>query len=164
MNKPVSFELAKLLKEKDYRVQTEHFYSKYGSIHNLKPSREYEHLHENSYQLEQYFDGIYDWNQFTEDVDLSMRSAYNETADSSNCLCSAPTIAEVVMWLYDTHNLWITVDPPNGKRKTTWNYFVWGDIKLHSASSQLMHENSGYLEPNKAYEAAIKYTLENIIK
>lgn len=159
MNTPVSFELAKLLKEKDYRLETERFYSKYGSIHNLKPSREYEHLHENSYRLEQYFDGIYDWNQFTEDVDLSMRSAYNETGDSSNCLCSAPTIAEVVMWLYEKHEIWISVEPPFPRRIVLWEYYV------HNANERIsLGQNSGYNAPIEAFEAAIKYTLENIIK
>jgi hypothetical protein len=82
MNTPVSFELAKLLKEKEYkdknmlgtvRLSEPEYYDPNGIIHNIKDIFE-----EKDYKIEDCF--------------------------------NAPTIAEVVMWLYEKHWIWIGVE------------------------------------------------------
>jgi hypothetical protein len=64
----------------------------------------------------------------------------------------APTIADVVMWLYETHNIWIEVSRGYDKDKYLYQYFI-------DKNSQ----EFGFKTPIKAYEAAIEYTLNNLI-
>jgi hypothetical protein len=74
----------------------------------------------------------------------------------------APTIAEVVMWLYEEHGVWINVDVDiNGKfrhivRKYNSNDRAWEVRKSFTISEYC---NS----PTEAYETAIKYTLKKLI-
>ena len=112
MNTPVSFELAKLLKEKGIIFQTKEYYSSDTKVTSV---------------------------------------SYNEFA--------APTIADVVMWLYEKHEIWISVEPPFPRRIVLWEYYIQ---KANHRTS--LGQNSGYNTPIEAYEAAIKYTLENHIK
>lgn len=69
------------------------------------------------------------------------------------CECEAPTIAEVVMWLYEKHGIWISTlqHTKNGKG-------VYFESFLNAITF------SGYDSPTEAYETAILYTLKNIIK
>jgi hypothetical protein len=66
---------------------------------------------------------------------------------------SAPTIAEVVMWLYDKHGIWISVDPENDAN--AWFYTI-----SHNKSETIFGNLNS---PTEAYEAAIEYTLTNLI-
>lgn len=61
------------------------------------------------------------------------------------------TIADVVMWLYDKHDIWVEVVRP--VRETRFRFCV-------NKFASVVCFNS----PTEAYEAAIKYTLEHIIK
>lgn len=79
MNTPVSFELAKLLKKKEFldkniygevRLSQPKFYDNDGIIHNIKDA--------------------------FEKTELNLRKCYN-----------APTISVVVMWLHEKHGIWI---------------------------------------------------------
>ena len=69
----------------------------------------------------------------------------------------APTIAEVVMWLYEKHGIWISVlQMLNNGERVTWyaSYYEQGvgeDIEIY------------YNSPTDAYQAAIEYTLNNLI-
>ena len=67
---------------------------------------------------------------------------------------SAPTIAEVVMWLYKEHGIWISVDLEN--YTGTWFFTISYN------NSETIFGN--YSTPTEAYEAAIEYTLNNLIK
>lgn len=120
MNGPVSFELAKLLKEKGFN--------------------------EPCTQL--YFDG--------ELKDITIQKvSYDDTLSSRYYI--VPTIAEVVMWLYEKHGIWISVlQMLNNGETVTWyaSYYEQGvgeDIEVYYNSSI------------EAYEEAIKYSLENLI-
>lgn len=107
MNTPVSFELAKLLKEKG-------------------------------------FDGNHEYMVFT--------SVETEIYPEGE-LFLKPTIAEVVMWLYDKHGIWISVLP-----SYTWNYTLYSKI-----THLQMHSDGLFNSPTEAYEAAIEYALNNLI-
>jgi hypothetical protein len=63
-----------------------------------------------------------------------------------NRLCSAPTIAETCMWLYEKHGIWISVDSIDDST-----------IFRHCFS------NIDFNSPTEAYEDAIEYTLNNLI-
>ena len=67
-----------------------------------------------------------------------------------------PTIAEVVMWLYEKHNIWISVDPENDK--DTWFHTI-----SYNKSETIFGNYNTYNSPTEAYEAAIEYTLNNLL-
>lgn len=136
MNKEVSFKLALLLDEKkfgEYNL-TEYHYNREDYYRQGKLCIEKGHLLHN----EDYPYNVY------------------------NGQLNAPTIAEVLMWLYEKHGVWINVDVDiNGKfrhivRKYNSNDKAWEVIKSFTISEYC---NS----PTEAYEAAIKYTLENLV-
>ena len=68
----------------------------------------------------------------------------------------SPTIADVVMWLYDKHGIWIEVivEQPN--------HFGYDVFKVKNNISQV-EEFISFNSPTEAYEAAIEYTLTNLI-
>ena len=118
MNTPVSFELAKLLKEKGFDV---------------------------SVRTAWYIDEVGYW---------KIPMNHNQ----SNVKYSAPTIAEVVMWLYEKHEIWVIVIPEllNGVEiryyPSVFEQGIGEDIEVY------------YNSPTEAYEAAIEYCLTNLIK
>lgn len=73
--------------------------------------------------------------------------------------CFAPTIAEVVMWLYEKHGIWIVVIP---KRKDKGLF--WGG-HIDTGKDEFMKSyGSNFNSPAEAYEAAIEYALKTLIK
>lgn len=68
----------------------------------------------------------------------------------------APTIAEVVMWLYEKHRIWISVQPRN---EEFWRY----DIYTEKVQSTRCYKLAQHKSPTEAYEAAIEYCLNNLI-
>lgn len=86
-------------------------------------------------------------------------------------LIERPTIAEVVMWLYEKYGIWINPAP----RLSSW-IFTIQEIKTSSNNSLVdidFYGTNDYLKskgvptimlsPTEAYEAAINYTLNNLI-
>lgn len=66
----------------------------------------------------------------------------------------APTIAEVVMWLYERHGIWIYI-----KQGYKWEWY----IETVANHPELKYYDGLEDSPTEAYEAAIKHTLENLI-
>ena len=69
---------------------------------------------------------------------------------------AAPTIAEVVMWLYEKHGIWVSV---TFKRHSQNKHFSYNIRQANGIETYLWEHNS----PTEAYEAAIEYTLNNLI-
>ncbi len=180
MNTPVNFELAKLLKEKGYDLSTEGFYPKpkcklfgidehgryYPIVNKTQSSFHGKPL--------VYFHG--------KAVVLKEENYYN-----------APTISEVVMWLYEKHGIWI--ESTMGKDHTgvwfDWDIFstitprkddVFGEegveyedspnekwLNYDTTYSSMIDEHFATMDkkscssPAEAYEAAIEYTLKNLL-
>ena len=74
------------------------------------------------------------------------------------------TIADVVMWLYEKHGIWVSV------KTIKWNYehntirFNYNICKFnHNNSSDITDVVYDFNSPTEAYEAAIEYTLKNLI-
>jgi hypothetical protein len=126
MNTSVNFEIAKLLKEKGFNVECCEFY----------------YMENNPNKLEESFNKNKKW-------DFNFKNEYLKPYKS----ISAPTIAEVVMWLYEKHGIWISVDPENDT--DTWFFTISYN------NSETIFGN--YSTPTEAYEAAIEYTLNNLI-
>jgi len=65
----------------------------------------------------------------------------------------SPTIADVVMWLYDKYGVWISVDPENDTN--TWFHTI-----THGKSVTVFGNYSSLTE---AYEAGIEHILTDLI-
>ena len=127
MNTPVSFPIAKLLKEKEFNLKVITFY-------------DYERL-STPFDKQRQLDGLINYNPIN----------WNST---KNHYTSAPTIADVVMWLYKNHKIWISADPDNDINNT------WFHTISHGTSTTIFGNYSSLTE---AYEAGIEDVLINII-
>lgn len=76
---------------------------------------------------------------------------------------SAPTISEVVMWLYETHDIWIMVDMTGSKKFYPRGRMIDKKGKHHVGDFKYNNERLIYNSPTEAYEAAILYCLTNLI-
>ena len=78
----------------------------------------------------------------------------------------APTISEVVMWLYEKHGIWIEVRHIKTFNVNRFHIIIW-DYKDTSDYMTIHCDNGvGYEvwdSPTEAYEAAIEYTLKNLL-
>ena len=74
---------------------------------------------------------------------------------------SAPTIAEVVMWLYEKHEIWISTIPYNDEELSQT---LWENTTIHIADNYNdFSDYTFYHSPTEAYSQAIEYTLKNLI-
>jgi len=73
---------------------------------------------------------------------------------------SAPTIAEVVMWLYEKYGVWIDVslNQYSKPKDLQWMYSI-----VFTQDCTYSHSPKSFNSPTEAYEAAILYTLNNLI-
>ena len=89
------------------------------------------------------------------DLEGNLPFNYNECFIKENWnhnpyLFSAPTIAEVVMWLYEKRGIWISV---NYDQETQWYYNI---VHISEKGGNLVDKFNSLTE---AYEAAIEYAL-----
>ena len=141
MNTPVSYELAKLLKEKGFDIPVRNYYLQ-------KEKGEY--LHE-GFEDDYWGDNrIVNWNKDV--VGIKPFQGF----------VSAPSISDVVMWLYEKHIIWIQVKP--GGRLETWDFIVQKKNNNFAVPFFEIKQHKPYFNsPTEAYEAAIEYTLNNLI-
>ena len=119
MNTPVSFELAKLLKEKGFKSESKAFYDGSGEL-----------LH------------------YNHSNNVMQRFRYE-----------APTISEVVMWLYEKHGIWIGVICDVGNDLL----FTFKIYSTNIGEERCIVNGNMYESPTEDYEAAIEYTLKNLL-
>lgn len=142
MNIPIKYPIAKLLKEKGFDEQCYYYY---------------EHAITEAYNEQDGYSGPFGW----EKGETNYQSGFhinNSKYDSSNeawLLCSAPTIAEVCMWLYEKHGIWIYPF-----RHDFNNQFYW---HIDTAREDEFTSDNVFNSPTEAYTAAIEYTLNNLI-
>lgn len=123
MNTPVSFQLASLLKEKGFDIPCRE-----GWVNYLKS-----------------FTGE------TRMPDYESNLVMDRLGNSH--LIERPTISQVVMWLYEKHKIWISVDPDNDI--DTWFYTI-----SHGTSTTVFGNYSG---PIEVYEKGIEHVLNSMI-
>ena len=138
MNTPVSFELAKLLKEKGF---------------DTIDCNGYYHI----------------CNGYTK----GYAHCYSDVNTQKEDAILAPTIADVAMWLYDKHGIWINIYYKSKYKSWDYEYtnINWSqeeaDKKLeediHNLLDNIFNAKIKYNSPTEAYEAAIEYTLKNLI-
>lgn len=148
MNTPVSFELAKLLKEKGFNNECSFFYSVMeGEEGKLLPvTSSLEHVMEYSKKGYKFFDE-------STDKTLIHQTLRNDYAKGT---VTAPTIAEVVMWIYNKHGIWVISKKVNGLNK-------WFAQIYKNNANDLCDTNIINISPTEAYTAAIEYTLKELI-
>lgn len=130
MNTPVSFEIAKLLKEKGF----------------------------DSYITSQYIQFDYSDNSWKLKTNQEYKDLDSDIGIGNKIRISAPTIAEVVMWLYEKYEKWLIVRPYLGK----WVFEVQKKPSpLISCTS--IHNYKLHNSPTEAYEAAIEYCLTKLL-
>ena len=78
--------------------------------------------------------------------------SYDDTLSSRYYI--APTIAEVIMWLYEKHGIWISVKLGYGHEYV---------VQSTQSPFSFIYSDGTYNSPTEAYEAAIEYTLKNLI-
>ena len=148
MNTPVKFELAKLLKDKGFDMLTKKYYE-----HALTSQIDEE---TNDYV------GTFGWKKGETNIQSYNFINNHPNVDLSNenwYMCSAPTIAEVVMWLYEKHEIWIISSYELAEDNITKEWF-WIAIK---DGEEVAFNYGGYTSPTEAYEAAITYCLNNLL-
>ena len=158
----VSFELAKLLKEKRFDIPTKKYYE-----YALKSKKD----------KQDGYSGSFGWKK----GELNLQSDYFQNNSKSDFtsemwyMCSAPTISEVVMWLYEKHGIWIHVHQEtkiNGLELIGTGKFQ-GFIGRINHTSIFGKKIKGDIpdgpyrkpvdSPTEAYEAAIEYCLTELI-
>lgn len=150
MNTNVSFELAKLLKEKGFDEYTEFFWDEESLAEPIFYAEKYNIICNRIH----YYGAIPSVNNSY----IEKYTTYVEKEDESEDMyerVSAPTIAEVVMWIYKKHDIWIYVD------FSTIHKWFYCNLDLKDNSRV---DSSQYNSPEEAYEAGIIYTLNNLIQ
>jgi hypothetical protein len=159
MKYPISFRNAKILKEKGWKSPTLHFYFEdgelkentlqettgmdYGSVFEIEASELFENWN----------DGWLTKKTGRRCFGCSKSQGYLETF-------SAPTVYEVLMWLYDEHEIWITAEPSVNDDGTITNiYKIFKGGRLFDIS----RISSGFRSLEGAYDAAIFDTLDELI-
>jgi hypothetical protein len=123
MNTPITLQLAKLLKAKGYDKKCyKYFHSNFGE--------EYEYTLKGS--------------------DGELCTNWNIEKNYPQDFISAPTISEVVMWIYEKYGVWISVN---------LNFKYQIETKKHG----ILHTKDEFNSLTEAYEAAIEYTLNYLI-
>ena len=134
MNKPVKFSTAKLLKEKGFKEPVVKCYATFKEnivIHSIYNSEIPEDMNGTRHEI--------------------IPNVYPNPP-----YYSAPTIAQVIMWLYDKYGIWIGVQKD------------WDDGECLGFEA-IIDGNDGITttktvnSPTEAYEAAILYCLTNLI-
>lgn len=125
MDKEISFNLAKLLKEKGFIDKTFQAYVYRGVEHQ-----------EHSYKG-RLTDKIY------------------------HCDIPAPTIAQVVMWLYEKYDTWIWVTPTTNEHGDLMFTFHFTRTNLPKFKQ---HNGGKYSSPKEAYETSIENILNQLNK
>lgn len=146
----VSFDIAKLLKEKGFDEKCSHYWQNETSEYSMPKE-------------------IYKWTD----------SALANTEISDSERFSAPTQSLALKWLREVHNIVIEINmddymtTTDGKLKVTYSYMIWTFIQHlgETGLTDARYDDRAFWQENvkvgqsyeEAVEAAIEYCLENLI-
>lgn len=156
MNNTVTYSLAKLLEEKGFDKHTQANWWILAKDHsenyrkNLLVDESKIFFAKDSYELE-----------------LKTRID-EETEHNVYHVLGVPTIADVVMWLYEKHGIWISVHEEGCKGYIGFDFNIvfLGNHEKNIIGQEILYKNLGetvFNSPTEAYQAAILYTLNNLI-
>lgn len=133
----VTFEVAKLLKEKVFNEEVRTYYDEFGKEHDLS-------------------------DDFS-DIKNTDIDAYPEFVDSLDFHCTRPTQQMAMRWLREIHNLYIEIQI-DYRQETNYKALWFASILKFCSSGNIRKGNvQNKLSYESAAEAAIKYCLENLI-
>lgn len=152
----VTFEQAKLLKEKGFNIECNHYY---------------EHALTSLVDQQDGYSGPFGW----EKGELNYQSGYFinniESVDTSNeswYLCARPEQWQVVEWLRVNYGIWVEVTPDSYGEE--WfvtckpcSKKVWDDIELRSKVHLSKLHFLFYKTPQEAHSTAFDYILKELI-
>ena len=145
MNTLLSFEIAKLLKEKGFDAPCIYFFTENRELYCLHPAESY--------------NGFTPKNEFDLELDCEYPFEYNNL----KAICKAPTIAEVVMWCFNKYKYSIEYSmniPESGEYDGCYvfNGLIKGseDYKL-----KIFYTSKDYPTAEKALEDTINHFLIN---
>lgn len=133
LSKEVTFELAKLLKEKRFD----------------KPTRQRYFIAENI-----------DSDMFPFLQEECTLHTWNDYDDSSTSYYSAPTIGEVIDWLYEKYKFWINVEMDYSY--SIERIYFYGKVKWFEENYINISTTRSFNLQTEAYNAIIEYCLERI--
>lgn len=140
----VSFETAKLLKEKGFPQEYDLYHS---MVYN-------EEDYEDEYEVQRMV-------LQTRLVKAGTLSSYPVGIPEPKCYC--PTHQMTMKWLREVYNVHISIYPFNRELPVTDKFYYTCDIATSKLSSQKGHLRGVWKTYEEAVEAAIKYSLENLI-
>lgn len=148
MKTHVNFKIAKLLKNKGFDEQCKYCYERALTTQIDPESNEPS--------------GPFGWEKGETNLQSGFFVNNYDGIDFSNdnwYICSAPTIAQVVMWLYEKHGIWIEVKSPDCK-DINWYFSIHKPYKFgnHYNGKEIY-----YNSPTEAYSAAIEYCLTKLL-
>lgn len=156
MNTSVSFELAKLLKEKGFDKPVHQYYQ---FIRDLSSEKDKTWQFVNSSFLVRESDATMFPDEGKNGIEVcaySDRLYRDFNFKTSDDFVSAPTIAEVIMWLYERHDIWTEVN--------LGDYgFYWALMSKERNNIAESEYKIKFNSPAKAYEAAIEYCLTKLV-
>lgn len=148
MNTPVSFEIAKLLKEKGFEGECSSFY--------VKPNSKVFGIDEHGR---------------TFSVTYTPKKLYHcgeHAALNKKSVYLAPTIADVIMWLHEKHGIWIFAECDcYGEawypKISIASKKIWNNLELRSKFLLSHRYYNESRTPTEAYLLGITYTLTHLI-
>ena len=137
-----SFEVSKLLKEKEFKVETKSCYTMY-----LKTKKS----DNPSFRMKK--------GELTVDINYIINNATGDFSNENYYQCARPTHALAIEWIRVNFNIHIYSFP----------IYINKAIGLSELSGYCFYANRDYIDteyktPQEATEAAILYTLQNLIK
>jgi hypothetical protein len=138
MNKPINYKLAKLLNN-NKEIKSAHWYNRNEAL------------------FCKFITPI-----LGDSVDLM--DLYDHKVSVEHC--EAPMISDVIVWLYEKYNIWISVQIDTTFNKGKHCIMIYRDrnvqlgFEVYSIDDDLF---GPYDTPKLAYEAAIEHTLNNLI-
>ena len=140
MNTLTSFQNAKLLKEKGFDEPCPHSYKELDSpVLYAHQDKKYNNSHKKEWQNT-----------------VRRNSKMNNAVIN---IYSAPTIAEVVMWLYEKHGIWI-VSSYELNIETHKKEWFWIAIK---DGEEIAYQYVDFNSPTEAYSAGVEYCLTKLL-
>lgn len=148
MNTQVSTKIVKLLKEKGFDLNYKIKYACFSRNPDAtKFCREYPNkLSDDSFYVDESYDN-----------EGSVYSCYITLNEFENI----PTIADVVMWLYEKYDIWI--QPYRSSDDGDGYPYFWCEINNKGKIIESTHFGGWFKAPKEAYEAAFEHCLTEVI-
>ena len=159
MTQPVNFEIAKLLKEKSWSKPTLNFYFEDGESKENVLSQTTGMDYGSEFETE-FSELIENWNDKWLTKKNGDRCFGCKKSKGYLETFSAPTIADVVMWLYEKHGIFVTVTIPYSEFGK-FSAEIWGK-ESDNIKILLVDGMSVFNTINQAYEEGIIESLKLI--